>query len=418
MSWLNFFKTAYNVMAGNKVRTALTALGIIIGIAAVIIVFSAGAGISQLVIGQVASFGTDVIDTEIKVPNGIKGEAGNIASAGALATGVQVTTLKLKDLEDVAKSSNVKAAYAGLMDQEIVTYGSEAHKASLFGTSAAYINIDKSQIAAGRFFTDDEDRALANVAVIGSNIKDKLFGGSDPIGKIITIKRAKFVVIGVMAERGAVVFINFDDYIYLPVRTMQKKIMGVDYITYMVHQLKNPNLALDTAEEARYIIRLNHGITNPDKDDFRTVTMIEALATLKTVTDALTYLLLAIIIISLLVGGVGVMNIMYVVVSERTAEIGLRKAVGATFKDIMLQFLVESIMITLLGGIIGIALGWGLAYLIAVVAKNYGLAWQFTVPLQAYLVALGFSLVFGVLFGLYPARQAAKLDPIEALRNE
>lgn len=194
--------------------------------------------------------------------------------------------------------------------------------------------------------------------------------------------------------------------------------MGIDYISYMVHQLVDVNKADDTAEEARYIVRQNHQITDPAKDDFRTVTMIEALKSLATVTNAVTWLLLGIVIISLIVGGVGVMNIMYVMVTERTAEIGLRKAVGATTRDILLQFLIESIMMTLLGGAVGIALGWGAAYLIAVVARNYGLAWEFVIPLRAYVVALCFSAVFGVLFGLYPARQAAKLDPIEALRNE
>ncbi len=405
-------------MSTNKARTALTCLGVVIGIMAVIVVYSAGAGVSQLVIGQIESFGTDIIETEIKVPSNKKGQAAEFESASALARGVQITTLNLKDMEAVSKSKNVKAAYSALMGQELTSYGNETRKAYLFGVSADYINIDKSHVESGRFFTDAEDRALAPVAVLGSKMKEKLFGDQDPIGKLITIRKEKFEVIGVMAERGAVMFVDYDDYVYIPIRTMQKKIMGVDYITYMVHQLVDPNLAYDTAEEARFIIRQDHQITDPAKDDFRTVTMIEALANLKTATNAVTWLLLGIVIISLIVGGVGVMNIMYVVVSERTAEIGLRKAVGATFRDIMLQFLVESVMITLLGGIVGIALGLGFAYLIAIGAKSYGLAWEFSVPTIAYVVALGFSLVFGVLFGLYPARQAAHLDPIEALRNE
>ena len=418
MSFLTFFKTAYKVMLGNKARTALTVLGIVVGIAAVIVVYSAGEGISGLVLKQVESFGTDIIETEVKVPTTLKGQAGDSQSATALAQGVQITTLTLKDMADVAKSSNVKAAYAGLMGQEIVKYQSESRKAFLFGTSAEYMKVDKSTIAAGRWFTDEEDKALAPVAIIGSKMKDKLFGDQDPIGQTITVRKQKFEVIGVMAPRGAVMFIDFDDYIYIPVRTMQKKIMGIDYISYMVHQLKNQNLGLDTAEEARYIIRQNHNITNPDKDDFRVVTMQESLDTLKTVTGAITLLLLGIVIISLIVGGVGVMNIMYVVVTERTSEIGLRKAVGATFRDIMLQFLVESVMITLLGGVIGVAVGIGISYLIAWGATSYGLAWTLSIPLKAYIVALGFSAIFGVLFGLYPARQAAHLDPIEALRNE
>ena len=199
---------------------------------------------------------------------------------------------------------------------------------------------------------------------------------------------------------------------------MQKKVMGINHVMYMVHQLKNVDLALNTAEEARYIIRAKHDITNPDKDDFRVVTMIESMDTLKTITGAITLLLLGIVAISLIVGGVGVMNIMYVIVTERTAEIGLRKAVGGTFHDIMEQFLIESTMITILGGIIGVGLGIGLSYLISLVATSFGLDWQFIIPIRAYIVAMLFSLIFGVLFGLYPARLAARLDPIEALRNE
>jgi putative ABC transport system permease protein len=419
MHLFDFFKSSIKVMLANKARTFLTVLGIMVGIAAVIVVYSAGEGISGLVFKQVESFGTDIIETEIKVPSDKKGQAGETESAGALATGVQITTLTLDDMEAVTRNSkNVKAGYGAIMGQEIVTYTNETRKAFLFGTSADYINIDKSQIDSGRWFTDSEDRSLASVAIIGSKMKAKLFGDQDPIGKSITIRKEKFTVIGVMKERGTVMFLDFDDYVYVPIRTVQKKIMGINHIMYMVHQLNNVDLALDTAEEARYILRERHGITNPDKDDFRVVTMIESMDTLKTITGAITLLLLGIVAISLIVGGVGVMNIMYVIVSERTAEIGLRKAVGATFYDVMSQFLVESVMITTLGGIVGVGLGIGLSFLISLVATSFGLEWQFIIPLRAYVVAGLFSLVFGVLFGLYPARQAARLDPIEALRNE
>jgi len=419
MSIIDSIKTALSIMFNNKGRTFLTVLGIVVGIAAVIVVYSAGEGISGLIFKQVESFGTDIIETEIKVPSNKKGQAAETESAGALATGVQITTLTLDDMDQVTKdSSNVKAAYGAIMGQEIVNYGNQTRKAFLLGTSASYINIDKSEIDYGRWFTESEDKTLATVAVIGSSMKEKLFGDQDPIGKTVSIRKEKFIIIGVMKEKGTVMFMNYDDYVYIPVRTMQKKVMGINHLMYMVHQLKNVDLALDTAEEARYIIRAKHGITNPDKDDFRVVTMIESMDTLKTITGAITLLLLGIVAISLIVGGVGVMNIMYVIVTERTAEIGLRKAVGGTFHDIMEQFLIESTMITILGGIIGVGLGIGLSFLISIVATSFGLDWQFIVPLRAYVVAMLFSLIFGVLFGLYPARQAARLDPIEALRNE
>jgi len=418
MSFIDFIKNSWRVMLANKGRTILTTLGIVIGITAVIVVYSAGSGVSNLVIGQVESFGTDIIETEIKVPSDKKGQAAEFESANDIARGVQITTLTLDDMDSVSGSANVKNAYAGLMGQEVVYYRSQTRKAYLFGTSASYNLIDKSRVDQGRFFTEAEDRSLAQVAVLGSKMKDKLFGQDDPIGKSITIRKQKFEIIGVMEERGAVMFVDYDDYIYIPVRVMQKKIMGVDYISYMVHQLVKTDSALDTAEEARFLIRQNHRITNPDRDDFRVVTMTEALDSLRAVTNAVTWLLLGIVIISLIVGGVGVMNVMYVVVSERTAEIGLRKAVGATTTDILLQFLIESVMVTLLGGMIGTALGWLASYAVAFGADRFGLDWKFVIPAQAYITAFIFSLVCGVLFGLYPARAAAKLDPIEALRNE
>lgn len=253
-------------------------------------------------------------------------------------------------------------------------------------------------------------------------MKEKLFGDSDALGRSIKIKKTKFRVIGVMAERGAMMTLDFDNYVYVPIRTLQKRLLGIDHVLYMVHRLHNLDFADDTAEQARIILRENHDleVTQEDgfsKDDFRVVTMQEMMDTLNVITNALTLLLLAIVIVSLVVGGVGVMNIMYVVVSERTGEIGLRKAVGAKYGDIMLQFLAESVMVTLLSAFVGIVFGVGLSYVIAFVANSAGLDWDFVVPMQAFVVAVSFAIVTGLVFGLYPARKAAKLDPIMALRK-
>lgn len=409
---------ALRMMIANKARTALTILGIVIGIASVIIVYSAGEGIYSLILGQVESFGTDIIQTEVKVPNNKKGDAGSADSANAMVEGVQITSLTLDDMDAVSRSQNIKAAYAAMFSQEQVAYGSELRRAMVYGVSASFLDIDATKIAYGRFFTEAEDRSLAPVVILGSKMAEKLFGDVDPLGKYVQIRREKFEVIGVMAPRGAFMFVDFDDFIYMPIRSLQKKIMGVNHITMMVHQLRNQELAVDTANEAAYIIRSNHDITDESRDDFRVTTMTEQLDMLKTITGAVTLLLLAIVVISLVVGGVGIMNIMYVIVAERTAEIGLRKAVGATYDQIMRQFLLEAILITLIGGLVGIAIGVSLAWLLSIGAKAYGLDWRFIIPIRAYVVALLFSLVFGVLFGVYPARRAAKLDPIEALRSE
>lgn len=406
-------------MRANKVRTGLTVLGMVIGIAMVIVVYSAGEGIRNLIVGQVESFGTDIIETEVKVPTQKKGTAGEAQSGQAIAQGVQVTTLKLKDLEDIKKLPNVKNGYSAVQAQEQVSYGSEVRRSFMLGVNAAYIDIDKSEVAVGRFFTEEEDKSLAQVVVLGPKIKTKLFGDGDAIGKFVKIRKGKFQVVGVMKSRGSSGFMDFDDWMLLPVRTVQKKILGIDYVYYMIHQLNDVTRADETAAEAEYIIRQNHEITNPDKDDFRVYTMAEMMSMLDTITGAITLLLLAIVSISLVVGGVGIMNIMYVVVSERTMEIGLRKAVGARYADIMKQFLFEAVLITLLGGVVGVAVGVGLSLLVAWIASSaLGSIWVFSIPLKGFVVALGFSFFFGIVFGVYPARKAARLNPIEALISE
>ena len=423
MKFFKIINTALVAMQRNRLRTLLTVLGMMIGVASVVIVFSAGAGIENLVLGQIESFGTDIIETEVKAPANKKTNS-NMSTEGSqsIAMGAQITTLTLDDLEEISELPNVRDGYAGIMWQEQISYGSELRKGFLFGTNAAYIEIDQSEIEFGRFFTEEEDKNLARVVVLWTKMKEKLFGDSEALGKSIKIKKTKFRVIGVMEERGAMMTMDFDDYVYVPIRTLQKKMLGITHVLYMVHRLENLDLADETAEQIRVILRENHDIktTAEDgfaKDDFRVVTMKEMMDTLAIVTDALTLLLLAIVIISLIVGGVGVMNIMYVVVSERTAEIGLRKAVGARYSDIMFQFLTESVLITLLSALVGIVIWIGISYGIAVGANYAGLDWNFIVPLKAFIVAIVFSIITGLLFGLYPARKAAKLDPIMALRK-
>ncbi len=415
-------------MNANKVRTGLTVLGMVIGISSVIVVFSAGEGINSLILGQVESFGgSDMIETEIKIPSTKKGSSSEIEAGVNMTMGVQVTTLSLDDMDDIDKLPNIKGSYAGVMGQEQVSYGSEMKKVYLLGTTASYIEIDQTEVDYGGFFSEAEDKSLSQVVVLGYKIKEKLFGDSDPIGKSIKIRKKKFRVIGVIKERGAVMTIDFDDFVYVPIRTLQKKIMGIDNVSYMMHQVYDTGLIDETAENIRWTLRENHNISQPDgatswlgapKDDFRVTSMTESMEIMGTVTGAITLLLLVIVAISLVVGGVGIMNIMYVIVSERTSEIGLRKAVGAKYFDIMMQFLFESILITIAGGIVGIIFGVIISLLVSFGANSYGLEWNFNIPLKAYFVALGFSSFFGIIFGIYPARKAAKLEPVEALRNE
>ena len=318
--------------------------------------------------------------------------------------------------------------YAGIIGQEQVSYGSEMKLAMVLGQTSSYIELDESEIEYGRWFTNAEDRSLAQVVVLGQKIKEDLFGDSEAIGKSIKVRKSKFRVIGVLKERGAVMTFDFDKIAYIPIRTLQKRVMGIKHVQYQMFKVADVDQINDTTEEARFILRENHDLPHPKgppedwtdtgKDDFRVVTMIESMEIMDTVTGAITLLLLAIVAISLVVGGVGIMNIMYVVVSERTAEIGLRKAVGAKYRDIMWQFLIESILITMFGGIIGTSIGIAISWLVSFGAGAYGLNWEFVVPIKAYIVALGFSTFFGLLFGVYPARKAARLEPVEALRAE
>lgn len=414
----DIIRLSFLSMLKNKMRTALTVLGMVIGISSIIVVFSAGEGIRSLIVGQIESFGTDIIEVEIKVPSTKSGSAGDTESATSLASGVQVTSLKEEDLNEINKLENISGGYGAITNQAPVTYLNETKQGLIMGVSADYINIDKSEIDQGYFFSEADNNSLSQVVVLGPKISQELFGDDNPIGKNITIQRGRYQVVGLLKEKGATMGFDFDDLIIMPVKTLQKKMMGIDYYMYFVHQLVDSNKAEETADSIKEILRENHDISDPIKDDFIVTTMKEMLSTTKTVTNVLTILLLLIVAISLIVGGVGILNVMYVIVSERTPEIGLRKAVGAKFSDIMQQFLIESILITFIGAVIGIILGIVISFFVYLLANYFGLEWKFIVPIKSFIVAVLFALLFGVLFGLLPARKAGKLDPVEALRRD
>ncbi len=407
---------AFRTIATHRARTALALLGVVIGVFAIVVVTSLGEGVKGFILAQVASLGTDIVQVEVKIPNTTSMSNENATSR---AQGTQITTLTVKDSLAIKKLPNVAGAYAGTIGQERATYGSVGKRISLFGTGPDVALVDaNAKLESGRFFTEEEDNSLAKVVVLGSETKETFFGESDALGEFITLKGEKYRVIGVLASRGAVAFLNFDTFTYVPVQTLQKKLLGVDYVQFISVKMKDTSREVETVADIVGLLRKRHDIDNPNKDDFSVMSTKEAQETLGDVLGSLSILLLALTSISLVVGGVGIMNVMYVSVSERTSEIGLRKAVGANSRSILQQFLFEALIITLLGGIIGIILGMLLTLGLGYVFASFGYALPLSFSWQSFLLGVGFSTAVGIIFGLAPAYRAAALTPMEALRRD
>ncbi|MFA5155243.1 MAG: ABC transporter permease [Patescibacteria group bacterium] len=413
------FQQSIKVLSANPVRTILTTLGIMIGIATVILVLSAGAGFRGLIDNQLQAYGANTLFVETRVPPTTKNRNAGVTSADTsrAASAVAITTLKNRDLDDIKKLGNVVNDYGMVVGQKVASYRDVSKSVLFYGASAARFEIDKSTLKAGRFWSAQEDNGAAQVVILESKLADDLFGNEDPIGKLIRLGDLNFQVIGVYNPLGALSG-SGDEMLYVPLVTAQKKLLGIDYLLIGIIQVQNPDIADSTAEDIKLLLRRNHNITDPDKDDFMVMTQAQAMESFNVIFNGITILLIAIAAISLIVGGVGIMNIMYVVVTERTAEIGLKKALGAKNSDILTEFLIESILVTILGGAIGILLGSVLGWLVAIIAEVSGLAWPFTVPWYAIVLGFGVSAAIGIAFGVLPARSAAQLDPIEALSRE
>lgn len=402
-------------LLANKARSFLTMLGIIIGVGAVIVIMAVGAGAQSLILAQIKTLGTDLVG----VMPGSSEEDGPPTSA----MGITITTLTYEDaiaLNEKKNVPNLVDVVAYVKGVSSVTWGANSYDTNLSGTTVGYIPVEGGQVAEGRFFTKEEEKNLSRVVVLGSTVKKELFGESEAIGQTVKIKKHMFEVIGVMEKRGKVAFQDYDDQIFLPIRTMQKLIVGVDHLGLIrgrVDYEENIDKAIDDME---LTLRDQHDIddkTGKD-DDFTIRSAAQALDMITTITDALKYFLAAMGGLSLLVGGIGIMNIMLVSVTERTREIGLRKAIGANNNNILYQFLMEAITVTFLGGIIGIIGGIIISLLVAVIANALGYDWEFSISLLSIFLGVGVSAGVGVVFGLYPAWKASRLEPVEALRYE
>lgn len=410
------FQQSIKALRANPGRTILTMLGIVIGIGTVVLVLSAGAGFRSLIDSQVATLGSNTLFVQTHIPSATKKRSDQTDGPGGAVVGVVITSFKQRDLNSINKLQNVVGSYGLITGQAVAVYRNNKKSAIYYGVGADRFSIDKTTLSSGRFFTKTEDTGGAQVAILGSTIAEDLFGQDNPVGKLFRLGSLNFQVIGVYTPQGALS--ENDGIVFVPLNTAQKKLLGVDYMSVGVVALNDINDADATALQIKTVMRENHNITNPDKDDFIVQTQAQALETFNVIFDGITYLLIAIAAISLLVGGVGIMNIMYVVVTERTAEIGLKKALGAKESDILKEFLTEAVIVTILGGIIGIGLGAFLGFAVALIAKSANLAWTFSVPTYAIILGFGVSAIIGISFGVFPAKSAAKMDPIEALRYE
>ncbi len=405
---------AVQALRANTFRTLLTIVGIVIGIASVMVILSGGEAIKAYMKSEIDAFGSDYIQVEIKVPST---EQASTDNASGIALGISITTLTLDDVDDILELENIDQAYGALLGQDVVSFEERNNNATLYGVGSDYIAIDASEVAYGRFFTQEDDRSLAQVVVLGADLKDDLFGDREALGRFVKIGRQKYEVIGVLKQRGGSLFFNTDEFAFVPIQTLQKKNMGVDHIQMILATMVDAARDQVTKAQIEDILRDNHDIINPVRDDFAVTTQAEAQDILGTILNGVQLLLVAIAGISLVVGGVGIMNIMYVTVAERRYEIGLRKSVGATEKNILWQFLWEAIMVTGIGGIIGVVVGVLMTFGITSGAAVLGYTFVFTLPWWALVIAVGFSVAVGLTFGLYPAKQAAQLDPITALRK-
>ena len=406
MNTTNLLKIALRALANNKLRGILTMLGIIIGVASVITMLAIGQGSKRSIQAQISEMGSNMI--MIQPGADMRGGVRQDASA--------METLKLQDYEDIVNETRyVSATSPSVNSSGQAIYGANNAPTTVYGISPDYMEIRRYEVEDGDMFSDQDVQTAAKVCVIGKTVVDNLFpGGENPVGRVIRFQKLPFRVVGVLKSKGYnSMGMDQDDLILAPYTTIQKKILAITHLQGITCSALKEEYTDQAIDEISEILRRNHRLRETDDDDFTIRSMQELSTMLTSTTDIMTTLLAAVAGISLLVGGIGIMNIMYVSVTERTREIGLRMSIGAKGMDILAQFLIESILISVTGGLIGVLFGVGAALIVNVVA-------HFPIYIQPWSVLLSFVVctVTGVFFGWYPAKKAAQLDPIEAIRYE
>jgi putative ABC transport system permease protein len=405
VSIIMIFRIAIKALGRNKMRTALTMLGMIIGVAAVITMVALGTGAQTSIEAQIQSAGTNMIIVS----------AGNFSSGGVRQGQGNASTLVPEDAVAISRLPGVQYVAPGSNTRGQVIAGNQNWGTQIQGTDVDLPLIRSWPTSQGAFFTPQDVTTASKVAVLGATVSDQLFGpDANPVGQVVRIQNQPFTVTGVMSSKGqSSVGQDQDDVVYVPYTTVMKKLKGVTFIQNVTVSAASAGEVTKVADNIATTLRVRHKIQSGDPDDFMVRTMEEMASVRKEATQTMTALLASIAGVSLLVGGIGIMNIMLVSVTERTREIGLRMAIGARGRDVLLQFLVEAVVLSLFGGSIGIALGFALSQ-----GVTFWMQWPTAVSPNAVAVAFGFAAATGVFFGFYPARKAAGLNPIQALRFE